>query len=379
MSRPGIRPGIRSGGVSPAKVEARIGRTIPWLARSLLAGAFALHAATPHTAAAAAGGVSIAPPATRAIAADRGTAGSPPPERATAAAVRVDALGDTLTVGRRPDRIVSLSPSVTEILFALGVAQERIVGVTRFCDFPSEARTLPRIGGIIDPSLEAIVLARPELVLAVRGTPIEQIRRMRQLGLSVFAIDDQAGLGEIEEILGQVLELTGSDDSLRAGALIASYRNGLPAYRRWSASIPRSALPRVLYCDPAHPGWSAGPGSHIDDLIGLAGGTNAIGGTIAWPQLSAEQVATLVPDRLLLAWNEGSDRETVRAELARQPGWKGSAALRDGRICWVDAGVLMRPGPRTLQALRELAACLHPERAQPEETDGALPPGRIAP
>ncbi len=277
----------------------------------------------------------------------------------------VDALGVVLPAGTWPRRIVSLSPSVTEVLFALGVAPERIAGVTRFCDYPPEARTRPQIGGIVDPSLEAILVARPDLVLAVRGTPIDLVERMRSLGLAVFAIDDRVGLEDIEGILSQVAELVGPDEPERARSLLRAYHEGIPRFRAWSDSIPNDARPLVLYCDPTHPGWSAGPGSHIDDLIRLAGGRNVITDGLAWPQISAERLMLLSPELLLLAWSEGSDRETARGALARHPGWRRAEALREGRMCWIDAGILLRPGPRMLGALFELAGCLHPERALP--------------
>ena len=105
-----------------------------------------------------------------------------------------DALGFELSPGPPPQRIVSLSPNLTEILFAIGVARERIVGVTRFCDYPPQVEGLDRIGGIVDPSVEKIVSLRPDLVLATRGNPSAVLERLRAAGLRVYAFESQGGL-----------------------------------------------------------------------------------------------------------------------------------------------------------------------------------------
>jgi iron complex transport system substrate-binding protein len=277
----------------------------------------------------------------------------------------VDALGDTLPAGPYPRRIISLSPSVTEILFALGVDSARVVGVTRFCDVPELAKTRPSVGGIVDPSLEEIVARRPDLVLAVRGNPVEILHRIRSLGIPVFAFEDRTGLDGVQKILDRTAELVGPDDVVMSDSLRGRFREEMRLYKSWSDSIPDDRKPVVYYADPEFPAWTAGPGSHVDDLISLAGGRNLVKEPSGWPQFSAEALLVRQPQVLLLAQPAGADREALRARLLALPGWSGLTALKEGRICWIDSGTLLRPGPRLLRALEELAACLHPERSGP--------------
>jgi len=290
----------------------------------------------------------------------------------------IDALGDTLPAGPWPRRIVSLSPNLTEILFACGVDSSRIVGVTRYCDYPPAARRRPQIGGILDPSLESIEMRSPDLVLAARGNPVETLGRIRSLGFPVFAFDDRTGLVGIARIIRTVVDLTGPENRPRADSLLQKLDGALDSSRARSDSIPVARRRRVYYVDPEHPEWSAGPGSHVDDLIRLAGGVNVVRGGGAWPQVSAERLALMPVDslNLLIALPEGARRAEVLHQLEGRPGWsmllrgpeKPESGFRDQRgpgipICWIDAGKLLRPGPRLFDALAELASCLYPDRA----------------
>jgi len=281
-------------------------------------------------------------------------------------AALVDALGDTLAAERYPDRIISLSPSLTESLFALGVARGRIVGVTRYCDYPEQAKNCPQIGGIVDPSLEAIQRSRPDLVLVTRGNPLETIDRLRALGLSVFALDDRTDLEGVRRMVSTLAAVVGPNDPEKANQLIQRFWNELRAFRAWSDSIPESTRPTVLFVDPENLGWSAGPGSHVDDLIRLAGGTNAVTGAEAWPRYSPEAVLTANPDLLLLALPDGMSEADALARFASEPGMGNLRAVRESRICCLPSATLMRPGPRSLDALEKLAACTQPDLPRPK-------------
>ena len=284
----------------------------------------------------------------------------------------IDALGDTLSAGPCPQRIVSLSPSVTEILFVLGVDSSRIVGVTRFCDYPPAARRRPVMGGIVDPSPEVILAQRPDLVLAVRGNPRPLLRQLGRLGLPVFAFDDRTGLTGVGEMMEAVTAVSCPDDPARADSVVAWFRAAVAAYETWAAAIPPAERPTVYYADPEFPTWTAGAGSHIDDLVRMAGGVNLAGALPGWPQMSLERIILDQPRFLLLALSAGQDPARAYEEMMAKPGWSGLAALREKRICWIPAARLQRPGPRLVEVLGELAACLHPDRARPMV---AAPPG----
>ncbi len=284
----------------------------------------------------------------------------------------VDALGDTLHAGPYPKRIVSLSPSITEMLFALGVSPERITGITRYCDFPPEVRARPTVGGIVDPSLEQLLAQEPDLVLVTRGNPLPAISRMRELGLATFALEDRGGIEDVRLLMRRILDATGSDDPEKAWSMLDRFDSALSRYGAWSGSLDEKDRPRVYYADPENPEWTAGPGSHIDDLIRLAGGVNIVQEGGSWPRFSAERLLMLQPDVLLLSLPDGGDRDELIRFVQGRPGWKSLSAVREGRICWVEAGCLLRPGPRSTIALEMLAVCLHPA-AHPGLPDGGLP------
>lgn len=296
----------------------------------------------------------------------------------------VDALGDTLPAGPYPQRIISLSPSVTEILFALGIDPERIVGVTRYCDNPPEARNRPEIGGIVDPSLERIQMSRPDLVLAVRGNPREVQERIRALEIPLFAVDDRTGLEGVVEIIGQLIALTGPPNALPGRDLLPRLSEGLTSYRAWSDTLPEAQRPTVYYIDPENRDWTAGPGSHIDDLIRLAGGRNIVREGGAWPQYSVERLLLEQPDWLLVALPDGVSRSAVKEHLKQLPGWNRLRALQADHLCIVDAGPLLRPGPRLFPILDIVAACVQAgaERPRvawpPEANDRQAHPARGA-
>lgn len=277
----------------------------------------------------------------------------------------VDALGDTLPAGPCPQRIVSLSPSITEIVFALGIDSSRIAGVTSYCDYPPAARRRPVVGGIVDPSPEVIVTQRPDLILAVRGNPRPLLAQLRRLGLPVFAFDDRTGLRGVGEMMAAVAAVSCADDQERADSIVAWFRDVLAAYESWAAAIPPAERPTVYYADPEFPTWTAGAGSHIDDLVRMAGGVNLAGALPGWPQMSLERIVQDQPRFLLLALPGGQSPERVYKEMMAKPGWPGLAALREKRICWIPAARLQRPGPRLVGVLEELAATLHPDLARP--------------
>jgi iron complex transport system substrate-binding protein len=276
-----------------------------------------------------------------------------------------DALGHRLTLEAPPVRIVSLSPNLTEILFALGVGKERIAAVTRFCDYPPEVAQIPRIGGIVDPSVEAILAVDPDLVLATRGNPAPILDRLRATGRCVFALESQAGLEQVLKSMRTIAGIVSPDDPAKADSAIVAFDSQLSYLREVSGSIPDSVRPLVYYYDAVSPDWTAGAGTHIDELISLGGGRNlAADAPTAWPRYALEQILKRQPDWLLVALPEREgDEDAIRRRLSEQAGWRSLHAVREGRICLASADWLMRPGPRVLRAVRVLGECLHPGRA----------------
>ncbi len=288
----------------------------------------------------------------------------------------IDALGNTLPAGPYPRRIISLSPNLTEMLFALGVEPSRIVGRTRFCDYPPEALACPDMGGILDPSIERIQDARPDLILVARGNPVEVQEQLQALNLDLFACEDRNDLEGIARLLQSIDVLVGPDHREKADSLLQRFANETSAYRVWTAAIPLEERPRVYFADPDNPGFTAGPGSHIDDLLGHAGARNVVTESVAWPKYSTEALLLAQPEFLLIALPPDRTRDAVLKQMRNDAAWNALSAVQRGSICWVDAGTLLRPGPRLLDALEQIAACVQPNRELPRVAMAPASPGK---
>ncbi len=251
-----------------------------------------------------------------------------------------------------PRRIVSLAPSVTETLFALGFA-DRLVGVTTYCDYPPEARQLPKIGGFMNPSLEAIFAKHPDLVIGVSGAtdPISA-REMERLGLNVKLIS----LANLREILNSIRTLAQLLGNPQAGEKLASKITLKidDVKRRIELARRRS----VLMVVGTHPVIAVGGKNFIDELVTLAGGENIAGNSSQpWLNLPDEYVVAKAPQVIIEA-GMGSEREN---STRRWDDLKSIPAVREKRVYAYGSDKILRPGPRVGDALAELARLIHPE------------------
>lgn len=292
-----------------------------------------------------------------------------------------DDLGHHCVMSAYPQRIISLSPSLTEMLFAIGCDSTRIVGVTTFCDYPPAAMRIAKVGGIVDASLEAMLLLRPDLVLATRGNPLELIESLMQLGIPVYAMEDRGDLARVFTNIRRLGEVTGRD--AEANALADSLQSRLDAVSRATATLAPQQRPRVYFGELGDVLWTAGPGSHVDGVISAAGGANvAADAPDAWCPLALEAVlardpevyfgsyagipASAIPrdpvaagaartERLLAAQTRA--RDYLRGHAA----WRTTSLGREPRIFLVEEDRILRPGPRVIDVLEEFARFLHPE------------------
>jgi iron complex transport system substrate-binding protein len=231
-----------------------------------------------------------------------------------------DAVGRKVEVPARPARIVSLAPNLTEILFALGLEKE-VAGVTLFCDWPREALDKPKVGGFINPSLEAILALDPDLVLATAdGNRAEDVDRLAALGLAVFVIDTRS----VAEIIDSILvigRLTGTGDRARELADRIAGRLRLVA----ESLRDRPALP-VFVALGRNPLITAAAGTFVDELVTLAGGRNVVDSpTVKYPAFSLEQLVAADPAVIVSAI--GSPASGAEA-AARWQGLPGGSSLR---------------------------------------------------
>lgn len=274
--------------------------------------------------------------------------------RPAAGITATDALGRTVTVPKPPERIVSLAPSNTEILFALGLG-ERTVGVTDYCDYPPEAKAKEKVGGFKDPSVEKVISLRPDLVLATGGIQREVVDRLDQLGVPVFVLDPHT----MDEVLAGIRTVARLAGAAAAGDRVAAGLEArIAAVRDRTGAIPEAERPAVFYEVWPDPLMTAGPGSFAHDMIALAGGRNVAADTAQpYPKFSLEALVAADPAVIVTPFEE-----TARDLAAgRRPGWRGLRAVRDGRIAVVNQDLTSRPGPRLVDGLEAMARAIHPE------------------
>ncbi len=261
---------------------------------------------------------------------------------------------------RPPQRIVSLIPSVTETILALGGA-DHLVARSDFDTDPALAH-LPSVGQGLTPSLEHLTMLQPELVIAWPDNASRSvINRLADLGVTVYTPQIQT-LADIERTIRELGDMLGLD--IAAASLNATIDAELDAIRQTVADRGR---PTVFYVVWYAPPTTAGTGTYVNELIEIAGADNIFEDAPGlWPTVSIEEVVNRQPDIVLLSQTEEIhvDLEQLRAA----PGWRDLQAIREGRVLQIDADLYNRPGPRVIEAARQLAHLLHPE-AFPDGSD----------
>lgn len=251
-------------------------------------------------------------------------------------------------------RVVSLSPSTTEAVFALG-AGVSLVGRSRFCDYPTEALALPAVGGFADPSIEAIVALQPTLVVGARGPAgptLEETLRAR--GIATYFPETES-IAQIDGMLAELgARLGRSAEASRVRGAIAARVEAVK-----QAVVGRPPVRTVMLFDVS-PIFAAGPGSFPDELVRLAGGTNLVTEGGAYPTLGLERLVALAPDVILdgAADMRGGGASGV-ASLREAPGWREIPAVRQGHVAPFDTSAALRPGPRIGEGLVAVARALH--------------------
>jgi iron complex transport system substrate-binding protein len=265
----------------------------------------------------------------------------------------VDDAGRRIYLAKPPARIVSLAPSITEMLFALGL-DEQVVGVTEFCDYPAAAKSKTTVG-YSNPNVEALVALQPDLVLAPKDFLRPDLQTMlEQLKIPLFVLEAHT----VEDIplqihtLGKLFERGPA-----ANEVTQAMRQRIADIRHKTEALPRK---RVLYVLNSHPLITVGPGSFIHQMIGLAGGINiASQASVAYPRLSMETVLKEDPEVLIFP---SGDVETVpRSEQQQWRRWDSLSAVKQHRFHEVSSNLLNRPGPRIVDGLEQLARAIHPD------------------
>lgn len=277
--------------------------------------------------------------------------------------VRIDdGYGREVEVNYRPRRIISLAPSVTEILFRLG-GKEQLVGNTKFCSYPPEAEAIENVGGMRQPSLEKIIQLQPDVVLGTVLSPVSLYERFEGMNIKAIAfrhgdfdgvLDDIRSIGRVTGKIGETLRLISS---------IEGKRQRIEEKLRHKANKPR---PRVVLLYGLRGLYSVGEGSWPGDLIEQCYADNiAASASSTWPQLSLEGILVADPEVLILAvptkdqglWGSGDELLLLRKDKV----WRNVSAVRNGRVEVIDSEILEIPGPRMIDALETLARVIHPD------------------
>ena len=262
-----------------------------------------------------------------------------------------DDLGRLVAINGTPQRIVSLAPSNTEILFALGLG-EKVVGVTDWCDYPPEALENEKVGSYDTPDIEKIRALNPDLILVAYGTSIDVINTLEGLGLTVFGIKS-TDLDDVLNDIRTIGEIT--DKEVEADTLTSEMAIGIQAVTDQTEELEQR--PRVFYIIWGGEGsalWTAGSETFIHELIEKAGGVNICQNITGYTTISIEEVVARNPEVIIASeWSfEWAQNETLL---------QGTNASQGGRIYQGDDNLVQRPGPRLVQGLEWFAHFIHPE------------------
>ena len=267
-------------------------------------------------------------------------------------------------------RIVSLAPSLTETVYALGL-QDRLVGDTDYCDYPPDAQKKTKVGGAINPSLEQIVALRPDLVLVTKSlNRLETVNALDGLGIPAYATDPHT-VQEIVSSTERLADVLGVPD---AGATLrADLEHHVTDLEQRLSGLPPRRVLFIVWSDPL---ISVGKGTFIADAMRLAGAISIVDSAQDWPHMSLEEVVRLQPEFLVFAASHSDSGQNDFDVLAERPGWRGLDAVRNRHFAVISDAV-NRTTPRIVSAIEDLARQLHPEAFSPhpdDEKEKKIPP-----
>ncbi|HEX9658505.1 MAG TPA: cobalamin-binding protein [Bacteroidota bacterium] len=263
----------------------------------------------------------------------------------------VDDRGEALQISQPARRIVSLTPSVTETLFAIG-AGDQVIGVTDYCNYPEEAKAKQKVGGVINPNIEAIVALEPDLiVLSMEGNVREDFTKMKQLHLPLFATNPRT-LPGIHKSLLDLGILTGH--KVEAQSVVASMRWQEDSIVALGKGWKKKGIILLVSLQPI---IVAGGGTFLDHLISLAGGVNlASDAPTSYPALSREAIVSYRPGVMIVMSDAIGDLSSFSSMY---PEWKYVPAVQNGKVFSIDSDISSRPGPRAVEALEKLFSIIH--------------------
>ncbi len=278
------------------------------------------------------------------------TPGEPPANNPTRQIT--DDLGRSVKLPLKVERVISLAPNLTEIVFAIG-GGDKLVGVTTFCNYPAEARKLSRVSDTLKPNIESVIALRPDVVLVSTASQLEAFSRsLEEQAIAVFVTSPNA-IEDIYRSIEMIGKILGTED--RAQDLTDELRMRAASVR---GEPPSEQPPKVFVQIDKDSLYTVGKDSYITEIVAVAGGLSATAQlATAYPNISREAAIAMNPDVILISESEGN----------REPndGFKNSPAVKNGKVFKIDADLLSRPGPRFIIALEQLAENL---RTNPKES-----------
>jgi iron complex transport system substrate-binding protein len=268
-----------------------------------------------------------------------------------------DGLDFPFVMTSAPQRIISLAPNITEILFDLDLG-EKVVGVTRYCDFPGGALKKEKIGGMIDLNLEKIIALNPDLIIGFRGNPLRVIERLRDLHLPLFVLEMGTNLETVFTVIEKIGTIT--QEEKKAEILVDSLKK---RFQKTQAALRQVQHEPRVFISIHGPGlWTCGKGSFLNDLVAKARGLN-IAGNIPrkWLHYNQEQLIHDNPEVIIILSKSPREFSEARDWIKNGAHLKGIKAVATDRIYFLDENLATRPGPRLIDALEEMARILHPQ------------------
>jgi iron complex transport system substrate-binding protein len=269
----------------------------------------------------------------------------------------VDGLGRKVTINTVPQRIVSLAPSNTEILFALGLG-DKVVGDTEYCNYPEAAKTKPKVGGFSTVDIEKVVSLRPDLVLATQIHDKTIIPALENLGITVVALTP-GSLNEVLDSIKLVGKITGQDKE--ASELVKDLGARIKEITDKTQKLSSAQRPRVFYVTWHDPLWTAGTGTLSNDVISQAGGQNIASDITGDKTIDLETVINRDPEVIIVSVGMGTGEDLPWQYIKSESRLKNTQALLNSRAYKIDGDLIHRPGPRVVEALEEMAQFIHPE------------------
>jgi len=276
-----------------------------------------------------------------------------PPVAASATRAFTDGIGRQIKIPSKVDRVVSLAPNLTEIVFALK-QENQLAGDTDFCDYPPEAAQKPHVGGPVNPNMEEIVKLRPDVILATSINRRETVAALDRLGIPVYVTDPHS----VNEMIASVERIGGVLGAEKSAAvLVENLRARLGELDR---RLARATPTRVLFIVWTDPLISVGRGTFVADALRRAGALSVVETDSEWPRINLEEIVRLQPNYLVFASGHAGDTHQEIEALRARPGWRDLQAMRQGNIA-VISDAIIRPVPRIVDAVEQLARVLHPE------------------